>query len=29
MEAKRFVNERLAKQYPLGTYKDKLGIEKK
>ncbi|WP_455285837.1 thiamine pyrophosphate-dependent enzyme [[Eubacterium] cellulosolvens] len=29
MEAKRFVNERLIRQYPLGTYKDKFGIEKK
>lgn len=29
MEAKRFVNERLVKQYPLGTYKDRFGIEKK
>lgn len=29
MEAKRFVNDRLIKQYPLGTYKDKFGIEKK
>jgi len=29
MEAKRFLNERLIKQYPLGTYKDKFGIEKK
>ena len=29
MEAKRFVNEHLVRQYPLGTYKDKFGIEKK
>ena len=29
MEAKRFVNERLVKQYPLGTYKDRYEIEEK
>ena len=29
LEAKRFVNECLAEQYPLGTYKDRYEIEKK
>jgi len=29
MEAKRFVNEHLIKQYPLGTYKDRFGIERR
>jgi len=29
MDAKKFVNEQLVKQYPLGTYKDKFGVEKK
>ena len=29
MEAKRFVNESIVKQYPLGTYKDRFGVEKK
>jgi 2-oxoglutarate ferredoxin oxidoreductase subunit beta len=29
LEAKRFANDQLLKHYPLGTYKDKFGIEKK